>query len=393
MLTPALCNAILGRADAARTLEALAAAELLLEPLDDGAYRCHPLVRELLRADLERLEPALVGELHRRAAGHHRRADRPEDAVRHAVASGDAAYAGRVLFALGPAEAAAGRPAALRDWLRPFGARELAAHPELAMAAAALHLAEGRRDDALRWTAAADRAARRVGRGPERTAALALLQACAGSTGVAAMAADAERAAALMGPGQPWPALATLLGGVARHLGGDRPGAEALLARAARPETGGLALVRALAHAQLALLTRRDRRAGSAPAITRRRAREALAELAAPLPAVAVVHAAVAAVAAHARRRRRGPPGRRRGASAARRRRRPAAVARRRGAGLARARGHPAQRRRGRPRPARPRRAAAAARCPTRRCWPSGCTTAGSAPTRSRPARPASCPR
>ena len=200
----------------------------------------------------------------------------------------------------------------------------------------------------------------RVGRGPERTAALALLQACAGSTGVAAMAADAERAAALMGPGQPWPALATLLGGVARHLGGDRPGAEAQLARAARPETGGLALVRALAHAQLALLsaeTEAWERAGDHAAS----AREALAELAAPLPAVAVVHAAVAAVAAHAGRRRRGPPGRRRGAPAARRRRRPAAVAGRRGAGLARARGHPAQRRRGRPRPARPRRAAA---CP-----------------------------
>jgi len=298
VLTPALCDAILDRADAARMLEALAAAELLLEPLDDGAYRCHPLVRELLRADLERLEPARVGGLHRRAASHHRRADRPEDAARHAVASGDAAYAGRVLFALGPAEAAAGRPAALRDWLRPFGARALATHPELAMAAAALHLAEGSRDDALRWTAAADRAAARVGRGAKRTAALALLRACAGSTGLAAMAADAERAAALMAPGQPWPALATLLGGVGRHLGGDRPGAEAQLARAARPETGGLAIVRALAHAQLSLLTAETgawERAGDHAA----RAREALAELSAPLPAVAVVHAAIAAVAAH----------------------------------------------------------------------------------------------
>jgi LuxR family transcriptional regulator, maltose regulon positive regulatory protein len=299
-LSPGLCDAIIGRGDASRTLEAVAGADVGLEPVDrtGGAFRLHPLVRELLRADLERLEPGLAAELHRRAAAWHRRHGRLEAALRHAVATGDAARAGHVLWAMAPAAAAAGHGERLEEWLRPFGPRELAAHPELAMSAAAHHLAEGRREDAERWIAAADAAARRVARGPQRTAALALLRACAGSGGVAAMGGDAARAAALMAPGQPWHALATLLQGVARHLTGDREAARALLGRAVRPEPGGIALVRALGLAQLALLDAEgdawDRAADHAMA-----ARAALAGVAAPPPVAALVHAADAVAAAH----------------------------------------------------------------------------------------------
>ena len=300
-LSPGLCDAILGRDDAARTLEALARSDVGLAPADretGGAFRLHPLVRELLRADLARLEPALEPELQRRAASWHLRHGDPEAALRHAVATGDPSRAGRVLWALAPGEAAAGRTERLGEWLRPFGPRALAAHPELAMSAAAHHLAAGRREEAERWTAAADAAARRVARGPERTAALALLRACAGSGGAAEMGADAGRAAALMAPDEPWHALATLLQGVAVHLAGDRETAGALLARAVRPEPGDLALVRALGHAQLSLLgaERDDWDSAADHALA---ARAALAALAAPPRVAALVHVSCAVAGAH----------------------------------------------------------------------------------------------
>jgi LuxR family maltose regulon positive regulatory protein len=299
-LTPELCDAILGRGDAARALEAIAQSDVLLEP-DGAAWRLHPLVRELLLADLRRLEPALAPELHGRAADWHARGGRPEAALPHALATGDAARAGHALWALVPGETAAGRGERVGAWLRPFGPRELTAHPELAMSAAALHLAEGRREEAERWTTAADTAARRVARGPGRTASLALLRACAGSAGAAAMGADSARAAALMGPGR-WHALATLLQGIARHLQGDRAAARSLLERAVRPEPGAVPLVLAAGHAQLALLDADagDWEAADAHARAARAALPESADGAAPtVPLAVLVHAASAVVSAH----------------------------------------------------------------------------------------------
>ena len=288
-LSPALCDAILGRGDAARALEAIAQADVLLEPSEDapGGYRLHPLVRELLQADLRRLEPALAPELHRRAAGWHARAGEPETALRHALATADAACAGHALWALAPGEAAAGRAGRVGAWLRPFSPRDLAAHPELAMSAAAFHLAEGRHEEAERWTAAADAAARREARGPGRTAALALLRACAGTGGATAIGADAARAAALMPPDGPWYGLTLLLQGVARHLEGDRERARELLARAARPEPGAVAVVVAAAHAQLALLDA-EQESWDAAAEHANAARAALRSLAETPPAAVV---------------------------------------------------------------------------------------------------------
>ncbi|HET8953401.1 MAG TPA: hypothetical protein VFN44_22955, partial [Solirubrobacteraceae bacterium] len=88
-LSPRLCDAIIGRGDAARALDAIASADVGLEPVDRTgvAFRLHPLVRDLLRADLERLEPGLAPELHRRAGDWHGRHGRPEEALRHAVAT------------------------------------------------------------------------------------------------------------------------------------------------------------------------------------------------------------------------------------------------------------------------------------------------------------------
>jgi LuxR family maltose regulon positive regulatory protein len=253
-LTPALCDAVTAGGGAAGALERLA--DVLVEPLDrrGSAFECHPIVRQYLRAELVRTEPTLVSVLHRRAAEWHRRGGALDDAIGHAVVAGDTGYAGRLLWSFAPGAASAGRSVLVADRLSAFSAREIAAQPELAMTAAVVHLAEGRRDDAVRWVAAADAAARREARGPARAASIALLRASVAADGMAKMGEDAVRASALMDAAAPWQGLAAVLRGVAVHLSGDRDGASGLLERAVGAGSGGLDVARAIGFAQLALI-------------------------------------------------------------------------------------------------------------------------------------------
>ncbi|HEX5298080.1 MAG TPA: hypothetical protein VFW50_13935 [Streptosporangiaceae bacterium] len=63
-----LCEAVLEEAGSAATLAALGRSNLLLVPLDRRGrwYRYHHLFRDLLLAELERLDPGLVPVLRRR---------------------------------------------------------------------------------------------------------------------------------------------------------------------------------------------------------------------------------------------------------------------------------------------------------------------------------------
>ena len=66
-----LCEAVLELPGSAATLADLARSNLLLVPLDRRGqwYRYHHLFRDMLLAELERLEPELIPVLRRRAAG------------------------------------------------------------------------------------------------------------------------------------------------------------------------------------------------------------------------------------------------------------------------------------------------------------------------------------
>ena len=65
-----LCDAVLDLPGSAGTLAELARSDLLLVPLDRRGqwYRYHHLFRDMLLAELDRLEPALIPVLRRRAA-------------------------------------------------------------------------------------------------------------------------------------------------------------------------------------------------------------------------------------------------------------------------------------------------------------------------------------
>jgi len=100
-----LCEAVTGEADGAALLDELQRANLFVIALDDARYwfRYHHLFASLLGNHLRRTaSPDHIAGLHRRAAHWHEANDLPADAVRHALAAGDADHAGQLLerFAL-----------------------------------------------------------------------------------------------------------------------------------------------------------------------------------------------------------------------------------------------------------------------------------------------------
>ena len=72
-MTGALCDAVVGRKDSGAMLERLARSNLFFVELDDRRdwYRYHHLLHACLSAELERGDPALVADLHGRAAAWH----------------------------------------------------------------------------------------------------------------------------------------------------------------------------------------------------------------------------------------------------------------------------------------------------------------------------------
>ena len=99
-LSGPLCDAVVGTSGAQQMLEALAASNLLVIPLDQHGhwYRYHTLLRGFLRAELDRKEPDFVSRLHDRAATWFESNDRAGLAIEHAQAAGDVERASR-LFA------------------------------------------------------------------------------------------------------------------------------------------------------------------------------------------------------------------------------------------------------------------------------------------------------
>ena len=85
-----LCDAVLEHDGSAAVLADLARSNLLLVPLDRGEwYRYHHLFRDMLLAELHRLEPGLMPVLRRRAATWCLRNDLPEEALEYFIAAGD----------------------------------------------------------------------------------------------------------------------------------------------------------------------------------------------------------------------------------------------------------------------------------------------------------------
>lgn len=274
-LTGPLCDAVLGRRGSGRALRELSRSNLLLAPLDraEERYRYHPLLAEMLQADLRRGDADGALDVHRRASAWHEEHGDIEKAVDHAIAAGELDRAGELMWSL------AGRcvgdmcAAPLDRWLAGLREAQIAAHPTLALAAATCCIVRGERDAAERWTDTAERAPGELR--PSVRAGIAVLRAMVAREGLMTMAADAEHAIALTADQSPWRALGCLLAGVAHHLTGERELAERELDEGARRGALTAPAVFVACLAQLALLAVEDEdwaQAGELSALAREQA-------------------------------------------------------------------------------------------------------------------------
>jgi LuxR family transcriptional regulator, maltose regulon positive regulatory protein len=137
-LSGELCDAVTGRAGSQAMLQDIERAGLFLVPLDEvrGWWRYHHLFADLLRARLQAEQPGRMPALHRAAAAWCDEHDLADDAVRHALAAGDAAWAARLVER--NVEALLGRSegATLRRWLSALPAESVRDRPRLCLAQA-----------------------------------------------------------------------------------------------------------------------------------------------------------------------------------------------------------------------------------------------------------------
>ena len=137
-LSGELCDAVTGQAGSQAMLQDIERAGLFLVPLDEvrGWWRYHHLFADLLRARLQAERPGRVQALHRAAAAWCEEHDLADDAVRHALAAGDAAWAARLVernveTLLGRSEGVT-----LRRWLSALPAESVRRRPRLCLARA-----------------------------------------------------------------------------------------------------------------------------------------------------------------------------------------------------------------------------------------------------------------
>jgi LuxR family transcriptional regulator, maltose regulon positive regulatory protein len=98
-LSGELCDTVTGRPGSQALLEQIERAGLFVVPLDEvrGWWRYHHLFADLLRARLQAEQPGGVPELHRHAAAWYDDHEMADEAIRHAVAAGEMAWAARLI--------------------------------------------------------------------------------------------------------------------------------------------------------------------------------------------------------------------------------------------------------------------------------------------------------
>jgi LuxR family maltose regulon positive regulatory protein len=144
-LSGPLCQAVTGRADSQQLLEEAERAGLFLVPLDEvrGWWRYHHLFADLLRIRLQQEQPDRVEDLHRAAAAWHEAHGLPDEAIRHALAAGDATWAARLIERQIDARILRWEGLTLQRWLAALPAELVRSRPRLALTQARLALIRG----------------------------------------------------------------------------------------------------------------------------------------------------------------------------------------------------------------------------------------------------------
>jgi LuxR family maltose regulon positive regulatory protein len=133
-----LCDAVTGRTDSQQVLEQIERANLFLVPLDEvrGWWRYHHLFADLLRARLQQQQPERLPGLHRAAAAWHEAHGFADDAVRHALAAGEVAWAARLVEQHVESLLRRSEGATLGRWLSALPAESVGSRARLCLAQA-----------------------------------------------------------------------------------------------------------------------------------------------------------------------------------------------------------------------------------------------------------------
>lgn len=261
-LSGGLCDATLGRRDSAAVLRELSGSNILLIPLDrrDHWYRFHPLLQDMLRAELRATEPEAERDLHLRASEWWREQGDWDHAIHHAVEAEASARAGELLWTAFPEYATRGRNATVVGWLERLGEARVAASPGLSLAAAWAQLTLGQGPSAEYWAAVTARLLDE-GNGPAEAgprisleAGLALVDDVLCRAGLAPMRESVAAVESRLAEDDPWRTLCCLLDGVGLHLLGERPAARRRLREGVRRGSVGAPNLQVVCLAQLVFL-------------------------------------------------------------------------------------------------------------------------------------------
>ena len=138
-LSGPLCDAVTGREGSQALLEEAERAGLFLIPLDEvrGWWRYHHLFADLLRARLQEEQPGRVAQLHRNAAAWYEEHELADDAIGHAAAAGETAWAARIIEQhYDMVYNIRGEAATIHRWLSVLPAEVVRSRPRLLLAQA-----------------------------------------------------------------------------------------------------------------------------------------------------------------------------------------------------------------------------------------------------------------
>jgi len=139
------CDAVTGRRGSQALLEQAERAGLFLVPLDEvrGWWRYHHLFADLLQARLQQRQPGRVPGLHHAAAAWCDAHGLADEAIRHALAAGDAAWAARLIERHYDAIFLRGESATIQRWISALPAELARSRPRLLLAQAWMALVGG----------------------------------------------------------------------------------------------------------------------------------------------------------------------------------------------------------------------------------------------------------
>ncbi len=261
-----LCDAILDRSGSGSLLAEIERTNRFLIPLDDRGqwYRCHHLLRDVLRVDLAR-EATSSADLLGRASAWFEANELYEEAIDFAFGAGDAARIARLMTIHTLTLNNLGRTTTVRRLFDRLGNEAwIPEHPEVAVVAAIFFATTGDPRRAAQWQHRADGAPRDVAMpdgSPSIDSWLALLRAIMAQDGVDRLLADAMLAVSSIPSSSPWRTAALASLGIARYLAGDLDAADATFDEAdaaSMPPAAGTGRSIAMAYRAMIAMERGD---------------------------------------------------------------------------------------------------------------------------------------